>query len=370
MRRIFSKIPSVPRIDPMDRLTSLNATPETDVDSSGHVTTAARARNDNSSTSLGENFPPRDEHLARFEIGVLAAVFSIAILGNSTVLVALVRLARRKKLNRMNEMTLHLVGADLVVAIFGILPQLCWDITEHFRGGDFLCRFVKYTQAVSMYASSYVLLTTAVDRYLAICHPLRFAVFSNHRMHALAGVAWLFSFVFSIPQLVLFSARVQGYYNCWANFGSLFYAQLYVTWYAIAIYFVPAVLLIVLYMRVYLVVRSSARSNRKMIEERSSHISSTTVRSPPRSSDGNESSSWMSARRSECSNVRKPPTRSSQISSAKVKTANYTLTVISSYLFCWGPYFFAMLWRMWDTTAPSEGTHLYPPVFHGRSGSW
>ena len=345
----------------MDRLTTLNATPEAEVDPSSHVTAASSAREatDNGTAAVvGSDFPPRDEHLARFEIGVLAAVLSIAILGNGTVLVALVRLARRKKLNRMNEMTLHLVAADLVVAIFGILPQLCWDITEHFRAGDFLCRFVKYMQAVSMYASSYVLLTTAVDRYLAICHPLKFAVFSNHRMHALAGVAWIFSFVFSIPQTVLFSARVQhGYYSCWSNFSSLFFAQLYVTWYSVAIYFVPAVLLIILYMRVYMVVRSSARSNRKMIEERSSYISSTTVRSPTRSSDENESS-LMSLQRREARTVRKPPSRSSQISSAKVKTAHYTLTVISSYLFCWGPYFFAMLWRMWDETAPSEGRHL------------
>lgn len=344
----------------MDRLATLNTTHEPGVDSSGHVTaaTGAQEATDNVTTTVGgDDYPPRDEHLARFEIGVLAAVFSIAVLGNSTVFVFLIRLARRKKLNRMNEMTLHLVGADFVVAVFGILPQLCWDITEHFLAGDFLCRFVKYAQAVSMYASSYVLLTTAVDRYLAICHPLKFAVFSNHRMHALVAVAWLFSLILSIPQIVLFSTRVQnGQYSCWANFGSPF-SQIYVTWYAVAIYCVPAVLLIVLYTRVYLVVRSSVISNRKMIEERSSYISSTTTRSPTRSSSGNDSS-LMSVMRHETRIVRKPPARSSPLSSAKVKTANYTLTVISSYLFCWGPYFFAMLWRMWDETAPSEGKHL------------
>ncbi len=41
-----------------------------------------------------------------------------------------------------------------------------------FKGNDFLCRSVKYFQVVAMYASSYVLVSTAIDRYLAICHPL------------------------------------------------------------------------------------------------------------------------------------------------------------------------------------------------------
>ena len=34
-----------------------------------------------------------------------------------------------------------------------------------FYGGDFLCRTVKYGQVIAMYASSYVIVSTAADRY-------------------------------------------------------------------------------------------------------------------------------------------------------------------------------------------------------------
>ena len=67
-------------------------------------------------------------------------------------------------MNRMNALIIHLGIADLFVAFLNILPQLIWDITFRFQGGDTLCRLVKYFQIVAMYASSYVLLTTALDR--------------------------------------------------------------------------------------------------------------------------------------------------------------------------------------------------------------
>ena len=114
----------------------------------------------------GNNFTEapnqRDEDLAKVEIAVQAAIFSLAVIGNILVLVALA--CRHKKLHRMQILILHLSIADLFVAFFNVLPQLVWDITFHFYGGDTLCRLVKYVQVVGMYASSYVLVTTAIDR--------------------------------------------------------------------------------------------------------------------------------------------------------------------------------------------------------------
>ena len=53
---------------------------------------------------------------------------------------------RRKKLSRMNLMIVQLSVADLFVAFFNVLPQIIWDITYRFYGGDCLCRLVKYFQ--------------------------------------------------------------------------------------------------------------------------------------------------------------------------------------------------------------------------------
>ena len=86
----------------------------------------------------------RNNDLAKIEIAVQATILAIAVFGNLTVLLVLG--TRKKKLSRMNMMIMHLSLADLFVAFFNVLPELIWDITFRFYGGDFMCKGVKYFQ--------------------------------------------------------------------------------------------------------------------------------------------------------------------------------------------------------------------------------
>ena len=56
-----------------------------------------------------------------------------------------------------------------------------------------------------MYASSYVLVMTAVDRYVSICHPLVNQTLSPKRTHLMILLAWGLSLLFSTPQIFIFS---------------------------------------------------------------------------------------------------------------------------------------------------------------------
>lgn len=82
---------------------------------------------------------------------------------------------------------------------------MAWKITFRFRGGVVLCKLVAYVQLVAMYGAAYVLVATAVDRYLAICHPLRTHVWNGRRMTLLIAGVWCVSLAFATPQLFLFS---------------------------------------------------------------------------------------------------------------------------------------------------------------------
>ena len=95
--------------------------------------------------------PVRDAHLANVEISVQAVILVLAVFGNGCVLFAL--RYRQKKTSRMHLFIMHLSVADLMVAFCNVLPQLAWDITFRFQGGDFLCRSVKYAQVRSICSS-------------------------------------------------------------------------------------------------------------------------------------------------------------------------------------------------------------------------
>ena len=96
------------------------------------------------STANGTDDFVRDESLARVEVLLQILIFILAVLGNSMVLISL--LIRKKKLTRMHLLMIHLSVADLFVAFGSVLPQIAWDVTFVFKGGDVLCRLVKYMQ--------------------------------------------------------------------------------------------------------------------------------------------------------------------------------------------------------------------------------
>lgn len=79
----------------------------------------------------------------------------------------------RNKFTRMNFFILNLSIADVYVSLGNILTMLLWRMNNNlFYGGDLACRVVAYFQLVSVYYSTYVLITMTIDRYEAICKPL------------------------------------------------------------------------------------------------------------------------------------------------------------------------------------------------------
>jgi len=84
---------------------------------------------------------------------------------------------------------------------------MAWKITLQFRGPNVLCKLVAYVQVVAMFAAAYVLVATAIDRYIAVCHPLKTHVWTARRMHLLVAVAWFASLTFAFPQMFVFAKR-------------------------------------------------------------------------------------------------------------------------------------------------------------------
>uniref|UniRef100_A0A8D0DQ76 Arginine vasopressin receptor 1A n=1 Tax=Salvator merianae TaxID=96440 RepID=A0A8D0DQ76_SALMN len=270
----------------------------------------------------------RDEELAKLEIAVLALTFALAVLGNSLVLLAL-RRTPRQKASRMHLFILHLSLADLAVAFFQILPQLCWEVTHRFYGPDGLCRVVKHLQVFGMFASAYMLVVMTADRYIAVCHPLKTLQQPARRSRLMIAAAWAVSFLLSIPQYFIFSLteveRGSQVYDCWANFIEPWGDRAYVTWVTGSIFVAPVLVLATCYGFISYHIWSNVRdkTRRQKGPPRGGALRKGLLRTPCVSSIKN-------------------------ISRAKIRTVKMTFVIVSAYIVCWAPYFTVQMRAVWD----------------------
>ncbi|XP_059188604.1 vasopressin V2 receptor-like isoform X2 [Centropristis striata] len=210
---------------------------------------------ENGSTTTPHTLPApraRDPGLARAEIAVLGVILALTTLGNSFVLWVLLR--RRKHNAPMHVFMFNLCVADLVVALFQVLPQLIWDITEKFQGPDFLCRSIKYLQIVGMFASSYMIVAMTIDRHQAICCPLQaYRGGAMSRWNTPVMVAWGLALVLSIPQVFIFSRTevTPGEFECWGHFAEPWGLKAYITWMTVAVFLLPALIITICQIRIF-----------------------------------------------------------------------------------------------------------------------
>ena len=242
-----------------------------------------------------------------------------------------------------------------------------------------MCKFVKYSQVFVLYGSSYVLVSTALDRYVAICHPMRSHPWTAASAHRLVAVAWVAAGIFAVPQLVIFdfvelAPAGSGVYDCWGHFEPEWTLPLYITWFAGAVYVVPLLFLAIIYIRICSVVWSSAASAPPLPQVSSiAGVSTAAVvvvgQSKSRGRRPHSATASLSAiqAKNDSANERHtadavPDTEVNSVysmSKAKTKTVKLTLTVVASYVICWGPFIIAQLWSAWDPYAPFEGNQLF-----------
>ncbi|XP_054159921.1 vasopressin V1a receptor-like [Oppia nitens] len=341
-------------------------------------TTNMISTNSSSSKTIDDS---RDEHLAVFEIGTLGLLFVLIVFGNSCVLIALIM--RRLKINRMYYFLLHLIIADYLVAFFNVMPQLIWDITYRFNGGNILCKIVKYLQILGPYLSSYVLVMTSIDRYQAICYPLSNCQWTPTRSQLMISFAWLIALICCTPQAFIFSyQQIPGtqVWDCWGTFPLQPYGErLYVSWYAISFFFIPFIILTTthvcicreIWRNVHQKSKSFKREQNKIYHQNddSDHLSSgsSTNESIGRSTNllvtVGRSYRFKGRGRVEVSIERStksgggynPRSHSlTGLTRAKIKTVKITIVVILCYIICSSPFICVQLWAYWVPNAQTS----------------
>ncbi|NP_001267516.1 C-X-C motif chemokine receptor 5 L homeolog [Xenopus laevis] len=138
---------------------------------------------------------------------VYTLVFILGFLGNSLVLLILIKFRRSR--STTENFLLHLALADLL-----LLVTFPFAITESVAGwvfGRFLCKLVGVISRVNFFCSNLLLGCISVDRYIAIIHAIH--TFRSRRLvavHLPCFGVWALCFLLSMPNLFVLEIQENG----------------------------------------------------------------------------------------------------------------------------------------------------------------
>ncbi|XP_076765786.1 orexin/Hypocretin receptor type 1 isoform X2 [Xylocopa sonorina] len=127
-------------------------------------------------------------------------IFVVGLVGNALVCIAVYRNHSMRTVT--NYFIVNLAVADFLVLLLCLPFTVLWDITETWFFGLTLCKTVPYLQTVSVTVSILTLTFISIDRWYAICFPLRFKSTTGRAKTMTIGI-WAIALLFDIPDLVV-----------------------------------------------------------------------------------------------------------------------------------------------------------------------
>ncbi|XP_022243900.1 cholecystokinin receptor-like [Limulus polyphemus] len=129
-------------------------------------------------------------------------ILLLAVVGNVLVIVTLAVNKRMRTVT--NVFLLNLAISDLLLGVFCMPFTLIGVLMREFVFGDVMCRLIPYLQAVSVSVSAWTLVSISVERYYAICHPLKSRQWQtlSHAYRMIGGV-WMGSMTCMLPIAIL-----------------------------------------------------------------------------------------------------------------------------------------------------------------------
>ncbi|XP_009471711.1 PREDICTED: nociceptin receptor [Nipponia nippon] len=136
---------------------------------------------------------------------VYSIVCIVGLVGNCSVMYVIVRFTKMK--TATNIYIFNLALADTLC-----LMTLPFQGTDTFLGfwpfGNVLCKIAISIDYYNMFTSTFTLTMMSVDRYIAICHPIKaLDIRTPHKAKVVNVCIWALASVFGIPAMVMGSAE-------------------------------------------------------------------------------------------------------------------------------------------------------------------
>ncbi|XP_026071284.1 cholecystokinin receptor type A-like [Carassius auratus] len=312
----------------------------------------SECKNDNNSTS-----EPKDMKQS-VRIALYVLIFLLSFIGNSLIITVLLRNRRMRTVT--NLFLLSLAVSDLMLSVFCMPFTLIPNLMKDFIFGAGMCKVATYFMGISVSVSTFNLVAISLERYSAICNPLKSRTWQT-KSHATKVITatWVVSFLLMLPYpigntLVPFMRSN----NSTGHMCRLVWpSDVMQTWYVfllLTLFLVPGIIMVTAYgltsLELYRGIKFEM-ANRKSNREKEYGTSSLkngdgcylqpSKRKRPEPMTPGFSNPKCKLRRV-CSNS---PTANLM---AKKRVIRMLLVIVGLFFLCWTPIFVVNAWRAFD----------------------
>ncbi|XP_031149500.1 trace amine-associated receptor 13c-like [Sander lucioperca] len=201
---------------------------------------------------------------------VTIVLYSMSLITVALNLLIIISISHFRQLHTStNILLLSLAVSDLLVGLV-LMPVEVLRKTSCWFLGDFVCATYTIVGTLITSASIGTIVLISVDRYVAICDPLHYTTkVTGRRVQFCVYLCWLCSFSYSLLFLKDLPTQPGRYKSCYG--ACVFYVDNNLgTVELVLTFFLPVIVIVALYLRIFAVAVSQARAMR-------SHITAVTL---------------------------------------------------------------------------------------------
>ncbi|CAH0629114.1 unnamed protein product [Chrysodeixis includens] len=138
----------------------------------------------------------------RFILPPYFLIFMLSVSGNCLVIATLASNRRMRTIT--NVYLLNLAISDFLLGVFCLPFTLVGQIYRRFLFGALLCKLIPFLQAVSVSVDVWTLVAISLERYFAICRPLKSRKWQTQcHAYKMIAMVWILSIIFNSPILIV-----------------------------------------------------------------------------------------------------------------------------------------------------------------------
>uniref|UniRef100_A0A665VT88 Substance-P receptor n=1 Tax=Echeneis naucrates TaxID=173247 RepID=A0A665VT88_ECHNA len=168
------------------------------------------------------------------------SIVAVSVVGNSVVIWII--LAHKRMRTVTNYFLVNLAFAEAAMSAFNTVINFTYAVHNEWYFGLVYCRFHNFFPVAAMFASIYSMTAIAIDRYVAIIHPLQQRL-SSTETRVVVCVIWILALLLAFPQYYYSStAQLPGRTVCyidWPEYSTVDFRKMYYVCMTLLVYFLP-----------------------------------------------------------------------------------------------------------------------------------